>query len=321
MTPQISVCIPVYGTEALLWQCLESVAAQDFKSAEIVLVNDASSACDGEGRNCKKIVKEFKKHCPFKITYIEHENNKGLLEARRTAVYAAKGKYIACVDSDDRLLPGALKTLYEAALQNDADLVHGSSTSNAVRQRNHKVYIGSLTGKEILYQWLVKSSYNDALWGKLIDRELYLEALDKIPAMYCNMAEDIVQWFFIAINAKKYVGLETPVYFYNAASGMTARHVISDPAGLQGIVTPASVFTVIHQWLQDQADKNGELAISGQELAALRSFAHQYLENNLLMVRDCVAPELQEEAHELLCEYWGQEFVEKVSGALRGPTS
>ena len=318
MSPLISVCIPVYGTEALLRECLESVAAQDFKSTEIIIVNDASSTCDAQGKSCKQIVKEFKKHCPFKITYLEHEKNLGLLEARRTAVYAAKGKYIACLDSDDRFLPGALKTLYETALKNDADLVHGSSTSNAEKQRNNQIYIGALSGKEILFQWLVKASYNDALWGKLIDRELYLEALDKIPAMYCNMAEDIVQWFFIALNAKKYIGIEDKVYFYNAGSGMTAKHVISDSAGLQGIVTPASAFTVIHQWLQGEADRTGELAISAQELAALKSLTQQYLKNNLLMVRDCVAPELQAEAHELLCEYWGQDFVEKVSGALRG---
>lgn len=316
MKPQISVCIPVYGTEALLRECLESVAAQDFKSTEIIIVNDASSASDVEGKSCKQIVKEFKKHCPFKITYIEHEKNKGLLEARRSAVYAAKGKYIACVDSDDRLLPGALKTLYEAALKNDADLVHGSSSSNAVKQRNNKVYLGSLSGKEILFQWLVKSAYNDALWGKLIDRELYLEALDKIPVIYCNMAEDILQWFFIALNAKKYTGIEDKVYFYNAGSGMTAKHVISERSGLQGIVSPASVFTVIHQWLQEEADKTNQLAISGQELAAIKSLSHQYLKNNLVMIKECVEPELQLEARELLCEYWGADFVERIEKSL-----
>ncbi len=320
MRPLISVCIPVYGTEALLRECLESVAVQEFKDAEIVVVNDASLASDGEGKSCKQIIKEFKKHCPYKITYLEHEKNKGLLEARRTAVYAAKGKYIACLDSDDRLLPGALKTLYETALENNADLVHASSISNTVKNRNDKVYIGSLCDKDILFQWLVKASYNDALWGKLIDRELYLEALDKIPAMYCNMAEDIAQWFFIALKAKKYIGIEDKVYFYNASSGMTSKHVISDSKGLQGIVSPASVFTVIHQWLQQEADKTGALPVSAQELAAIKSLTHQYLNNNLLMVKECVVPELQEEAHELLCEYWGRDFVEKVSRALP-PTS
>ena len=316
MKPQISVCIPVYGTEPLLEQCLQSVAAQDFDFAEIIIVNDASRGRDSEGKDCKAIVKKIKKNCPFKINYIEHSKNLGLLEARRTAIYAAKGKYIACVDSDDRLLPGALKTLYEAAIQNGADIVHGASASNAEKQRNNKIYIGELCGKEILFQWLTKAAYNDALWGKLIDRELYLEAMDKIPGMYCNMAEDIVQWFFIALKAKKYLGIENPVYFYNAGSGMTARHIISEESELKGIVSPASVFTVIHQWIQGEVDKTGCLPISQEELAALKNLTRKYLENNLLMVKECVAPELQSAARELLGEYWGADFVGKILVSL-----
>ncbi|MCR4631569.1 MAG: glycosyltransferase [Treponema sp.] len=310
--PKVSVCIPVFGTEKLLAECLQSVAEQDFDSAEIIVVNDASRGRDSEGKTCRQIVKAFQKQSPFKVTYIEHSENLGLLEARRTAIYAAKGKFIACVDSDDKLLPGALKALYDAAELNKADIVHGSSSTNSNKPRNNKIYIGELQGKQILEQWLTKSAYNDALWGKLIDRELYLEALDKIPQMYCNMAEDIVQWFFIALNAKKYVGITNLVYFYNAGSGMTARHMISNKDDLQGIVSAASVFTAIHQWLQGEADRTGKLAISGAELAAIRHFSHQYMKNNLLQVKECVVPELQADARELLCEYWGQDFVEKT---------
>ena len=308
----ISVCIPVFGTEALLAECLQSVAVQEFNGIEIIVVNDASRGTDAVGKDCKKIVKDFSKRCAFKVTYLEHQENLGLLEARRTALYAAKGKYIACVDSDDRLLPGALKALYDTAESAGADIVHGTSTSNAKKQRNNAIFLGTLEKEDILSAWLLKSSYNDALWGKLIDRELYLNALDKIPQMYCNMAEDIVQWFFIALGAKKYVGIKDKVYFYNAGTGMTARHIISEESGLKGIVSAASVFTAIHQWLQGEADRTGTLPITGAELAALRALSHRYIKNNLLQVRECVVPELQAAARELLCEYWGHEFVEKT---------
>ena len=93
---------------------------------------------------------------------------------------------------------------------------------------------------------------------------------------------------------------------------MTARHIISNKDDLQGIVSAASAFTAIHQWLQGEADRTGKLAISGAELAAIRHFSHQYLKNNLLQVKECVVPELQADARELLCEYWGQDFVEKT---------
>lgn len=310
--PLVSVCIPVYGSEPFLAECLESLGGQDFEAAEIIIVNDGSTATDSEGKTCKEIVKSFKKHSPYKINYIEHSENLGLLEARRTAIYAAKGEYIAVVDSDDRLLPGALKTLYDTAIQTDADIVHGSSTSNIEKQRNNAIYIGTLTGHDIFSKWMVQSAYNDALWGKLIKRELYLEALDKIPQMYCNMAEDVVQWFFISLKAKKYVGITDQVYFYNAKTGMTSSRKITTKEELKGLVSPASVFTVIHQWLQEQADQTGQLAISGKELAYLRAMAHQYLANNLLMLKNAVVPELQDAGYELLCTYWGKEFVKKV---------
>ncbi len=317
----ISVCIPVYGTEPLLKACLQSVAEQDFDSAEIIVVNDASTGQDSAGNSCKKIVQNFKKASPFKVTYIEHSKNLGLLEARRSAVYAAKGQFIACVDSDDRLLPGALKALYNAAVSNEADIVHGTSTSNSKKPLNNKIFIGSLSGSEILSKWLTQSAYNDALWGKLLDRELYLEALDKIPQVYCNMAEDLVQWFFIALNAKKYVGISDLVYFYNAGSGMTSLRVISDKKDLQGIVSAASAFTIIHQWLQRQADKTGKLVISQEELSVLRSMSHTYLHNNLLQVKECVLPELQADARAMLCEYWGESFVEKMEAEMNAQTS
>ena len=47
--PLISVCIPVYNTEAYLAQCLRSVIAQDFAEFEIVVVNDASCGTDERG--------------------------------------------------------------------------------------------------------------------------------------------------------------------------------------------------------------------------------------------------------------------------------
>ncbi len=313
---KISVCIPVFGTEHLLSECLQSVAEQEFNSVEIIVVNDASRGMDSEDKTCNKIVKAFKKHSPFKVTYIEHSENLGLLEARRSAVYAAKGKYIACLDSDDKFLPGALKALYDSAESTCADVVHGSSLSNSKRPRNNKVFIGELLGSQIFSEWLLNSSYNDSLWGKLIERELYLDAFDKIPQMYCNMAEDIVQWFFIAKNAKKYVGIEDLVYFYNAETGMTTRHLISDKSQLKGIVTATSAFTAIHQWLQAEADRTGKLAISEAEWVAIRRLSHNYLKNNLLQVRECVVPELKTTAHEMLCEYWGKDFVERMEAKI-----
>ena len=36
------------------------------------------------------------------------------------------------------------------------------------------------------------------------------------------------------------------------------------------------------------------------------------LKNNLLQYESVVAPEIQKEAYEMLCDYWGEDFVKKV---------
>jgi hypothetical protein len=41
-----------------------------------------------------------------------------------------------------------------------------------------------------------------------------------------------------------------------------------------------------------------------------------YLGNNIKQMRVTVIPELQQQAHELLCEYWGESFVKRVEEKL-----
>ena len=128
---KVSVCIPVCGTEKYLAACLESVALQDFDWLEIIVVDDGGVWNAGrKSETAKQILKEFcKTHKKQKIplNFIKHEKNKGLVEARRSAVLEAKGDFIIFLDSDDTLPLGAIKVLYENAEKTDADIVHGKA--------------------------------------------------------------------------------------------------------------------------------------------------------------------------------------------------
>ena len=111
--PELSVIIPVYNTELYLRECLNSVVAQTYKDMEIICVNDGSTD------NSLEILNEYKeKDTRIKVITIK---NQGPATARNTGLYAATGKYITFVDSDDYIE----KTTYEKALQHitDADIV------------------------------------------------------------------------------------------------------------------------------------------------------------------------------------------------------
>ena len=136
-SPLISVCIPLYETEVYLADCLRSMMLQDFDSFEVVVVSDDSRGRDQKGRSAKKIIKvcqkEFNKErkalglLPVQLRFIEHHENRGLIEVRRTLCYEARGLYMTQVDSDDQMEEGALKALYETAKESGADIVHGTS--------------------------------------------------------------------------------------------------------------------------------------------------------------------------------------------------
>lgn len=93
MSPAISVCIPVYGLVGSLPACLHSVAAQQGLEAaglEIIMVDDASPAsCATKSQenqlSSAQIVSQFQQTSPWPVLHIQHEENCGLVEARRTA--------------------------------------------------------------------------------------------------------------------------------------------------------------------------------------------------------------------------------------------
>lgn len=339
---KISVCVPVCGTQKLLPACLESICSQNFCGFEIIVVDD-----EGIGRlkekelNTKKILKEFcKKHKSpnFCVKLVQHEKNKGLVEARRSAVYAAAGKYIMFVDSDDFLLPDALSALYEIAEKNGADIVHGRAkvkTEQDLKNLSEKdkkflenrileitkkitnVFAGTdcraegfLCKDEILNGFLVRRNHCGFLWAKLFERELCLNAFEKIPPVYCVFAEDFLVYFFLAFYAKKYAGIKNEVYSYCVDTGISSEKKIYSLEQWKKVCSAASASTVLLDFVQkkDIEAKN----LTEAEIEELKKTCRYYARNNLEQLKKAVIPELQLQAYEELCEWWGKEMIKSV---------
>ena len=111
--PRISVIIPVYNVEKYLARCLDSVLAQRFPDVEILCIDDGST--DGS----LSLLREYAAK-DSRIRVLEQKNS-GASAARNAGLEAAKGTWIAFVDSDDEVLPDIWTTLLEDA--GDADAV------------------------------------------------------------------------------------------------------------------------------------------------------------------------------------------------------
>jgi len=323
--PLVSLCVPVYGAEGLIGRFFESVLQQtDSPPVETIVVNDGSPGTKELGRIVKTYAKRFKERA-LPLIFLEHGKNLGTLEARRTAVNAASGDYIAFADPDDELPSSALRILYEAASASSADIVHGAGAVCGMEgepdariaafvRKAQNVYEGVLAGGEILRKFIVESAYNGFVWGKLFRTALVQKAYGEIPFTYCTMAEDMLLYFFIALTASKftgapadgrtrsactYVGISDTVYNYRINTGLTSRRQITDPASWQKVCSASSVFTIILSYLDDHP------AVGSDIREAVKALGRAYYADNLKQLEVCVVPSLQEEARAMLEEWWG----------------
>ncbi len=112
-TPLISVIVPAYNSERFVGKCIESIQNNTYKNIEIIIVNDGSKD------NTAAIVSEYAKS-DARIVLINKENG-GVSRARNTGIDAAKGEYIAFVDSDDYISVDFLETLIKPCIEQGAE--------------------------------------------------------------------------------------------------------------------------------------------------------------------------------------------------------
>jgi CDP-ribitol ribitolphosphotransferase / teichoic acid ribitol-phosphate polymerase len=118
---KVSVITPVYNVEVYLEETLDSLVNQTCKNIEIIMVDDGSS--DRSPEIIEKYAKLYDN-----IVFIKQENS-GPGAARNKGLDVARGEFVSFVDSDDLLPLDALETMFNAAIEQEADIVTGASLS------------------------------------------------------------------------------------------------------------------------------------------------------------------------------------------------
>ncbi len=118
--PLVSIIMAAYNAEDFIGSTIESVRSQTFQDWELVIVNDGST-------DKTLAIAEQAKRQDDRIQIIDRLNQ-GAHIARNIAFQASKGKYIAILDADDRLLPKKLQIQVDLLeTKREFDVVYGDT--------------------------------------------------------------------------------------------------------------------------------------------------------------------------------------------------
>lgn len=111
--PRVSVVIPAYNQAHFLDDAIQSALAQTYRDFEIVVVNDGSTD------DTETVAQRYQDQ----IRYL-YQQNQGLAGARNTGILAARGEYVALLDSDDIWDPAFLAEMMALAEREPAATVY-----------------------------------------------------------------------------------------------------------------------------------------------------------------------------------------------------
>ena len=207
----ISIVVPVYNVEEYLKQCLDSILEQTFSNYEVILVNDGST--DSSGLICQEYAEK-----DARIRYFEKENG-GLSDARNYGIEQAQGEYLTFVDSDDFLDVSHLSILYNALVNNDADISianyanYQTSTATFYLHTFGEYYEKNYTSEELIDDLSILER-NDlsfsTIWGSLYKKSVF--SFLRFPKGV--IGEDVALIYKIYTQVDKIVYVHKDTYIY-----------------------------------------------------------------------------------------------------------
>lgn len=227
--PKVSILVPIYNVEKYLARCIDSVLAQDFTDFELILVDD------GSPDSCPQICDEYaEKDNRIKVV---HKSNGGLVSARLAGFQQAEADYLMFLDSDDYLLDGAVKCLYQEITSGGYDVVKGRPLreNNAGKrwQESYLINEGEICDNETYTINMLHNNISPYLHSSIYKQKLFKESLFKrVIDGGISIGEDWVTNMLVSpnISKAKIISKTVYVYYWNDSSMMSST-IISPQLG------------------------------------------------------------------------------------------
>jgi glycosyltransferase involved in cell wall biosynthesis len=213
---KVSIIVAAYNVEKFIKDCIESIITQTYSNFELIIVNDGSN--DSSGEICNSFAKN-----DIRIKVV-HQENKGLVNARKSGLQIASGKYVLYIDGDDYVESNFCELLIKETYNFDADIVIGGYIRNyrgrMITVKNN-LTAGRYENDEIKKIWDKMIFTGDFFlhgistysWGKLFKRDLLTPIQMSIPANISIGEDAACVYPYISI-CKKIVITKASNYHY-----------------------------------------------------------------------------------------------------------
>ena len=216
----ISIIIPIYNAEKYLERTFLCLKNQMFTDFEVLLIDDGSK--DNSSLICKKVASEDNR---FRYYYQE---NQGVSAARNNGISLSKGKYITFIDSDDIIPENYLQQLYDALINNNADI---SFCDVSVSQKGKEINRftlnkDNLNKNDVLNLILSRKNINSGPCAKLFKKAIIEDLIFPPLKAY----EDILFVVDAVSRCEKFAATNKTEYIYLQNDGSAMNSFMKVPS-------------------------------------------------------------------------------------------
>lgn len=205
---KVSIIVPVYNAAEYVGKCLESVALQDYKNIEIIVVEDGSD--DESPDVCKEYARRYDN------IKVYHDKCGTAGAARNYGMSKADGDYVMFVDADDYLTDNCVVSELTKKMEN-VDIVVGNYQrlwkNRLLDASKNSGFAGlNMNSVDFAFGGFFSTGTLSYAWAKLY-RKSFLDS-NKIEFGDYRYAEDKIYNYFCYIAGARYAFIDKKIYVY-----------------------------------------------------------------------------------------------------------
>jgi teichuronic acid biosynthesis glycosyltransferase TuaG len=234
MKPETTIITPIYNAEDFLADSLDSILNQSYQDWEAILINDNST--DGSLEIAQRFTQLDSR---FKI--INQSESGGAAKARNSGIEAAKGRFIAFLDSDDIWLPEKLNEQISFMKSNDIDF-----SFTAYNFISEKGVLGDFVTvpNEVSYKTLLRGNIIACLTAVYDTKKL-----GKVYMPDILKRQDFALWLKITKTGVNAVGINESFAHYRLRTGSLSSTKFNTMMHTWGVYRNVEKFSVLSSFL------------------------------------------------------------------------